>query len=141
MWQNRFFSCPLDERHFFAALRYVELNPVRAGLAGLPWDWPWSSAAQHICPADVDPLLDPDWQEYTRGWNAPEWQEILLGPLAEEEASKMRDATLKGEPLGSPDFVAGLEAKAGRRLRVMARGRPRRTAGASALVEQSALFE
>jgi putative transposase len=35
LWQNRFFSCALDETHAVRALRYVELNPVRAGLAAL----------------------------------------------------------------------------------------------------------
>ena len=32
LWQNRFFSCPLDRDHLWTALRYVDLNPVRAGL-------------------------------------------------------------------------------------------------------------
>src|SRR5258708_2652033 len=44
LWQNRFFSCPLDESHLRAALRYTDLNPVRAGLAEMPSDWPWPSA-------------------------------------------------------------------------------------------------
>ena len=33
MWQNRFFSCPLDRDHLWTALRYVDLNPARAHLA------------------------------------------------------------------------------------------------------------
>src|SRR4051812_9724029 len=44
LWQNRFFSCPMDEGHAWRALRYVDLNPVRAGLVGTAWEWPWSSA-------------------------------------------------------------------------------------------------
>jgi putative transposase len=47
VWQNRFFSCPLGESHLLSALRYVELNPVRAGLASEPSGWPWSSARAH----------------------------------------------------------------------------------------------
>ena len=38
----------MDERHLMAAARYVERNPVRAGLAARPEDWPWSSAAAHV---------------------------------------------------------------------------------------------
>jgi len=47
VWQNRFYSCPPDERHRWEALRYLELNPVRAGLAGRATDWPWSSGSAH----------------------------------------------------------------------------------------------
>jgi REP element-mobilizing transposase RayT len=48
LWQNRFFSCPLDKRRFAEALRYVELNPVRAGLVEDPCEWAWSSAPARI---------------------------------------------------------------------------------------------
>jgi REP element-mobilizing transposase RayT len=43
VWQSRFYSCPLDEQHQWEALRYVELNAVRAGLVGDAPDWPWST--------------------------------------------------------------------------------------------------
>ncbi len=36
VWQGRYYSCPLDEPHFWAALRYTELNPVRAGMVAEP---------------------------------------------------------------------------------------------------------
>lgn len=39
-WQGRFYSCPLDEGHLWRALRYVELNPVRAGIAAEAAAWP-----------------------------------------------------------------------------------------------------
>jgi len=48
LWQGRFASCPLDEPHTLAAARYIEQNPVRAGLAATPWDYPWSSVAAHV---------------------------------------------------------------------------------------------
>ncbi|MFC1588384.1 transposase, partial [Planctomycetota bacterium] len=47
LWQNRFYSCPLDERHFLQAMLYVERNPVRAGMHRLAWKYPFSSAAAH----------------------------------------------------------------------------------------------
>ena len=55
VWQNRYFSCPLDERHRWEALRYVELNPVRAGLVKEASEYRWSSAgwATWASPADV----------------------------------------------------------------------------------------
>jgi len=48
LWQGRFFSCVLDERHLYAAVRYVEMNPVRAGIAQAPQDYPWCSAKSHM---------------------------------------------------------------------------------------------
>jgi putative transposase len=47
VWQGRFYSCPLDDSHLWEALRYVELNPVRAGLIATAEQWRWSSAAAH----------------------------------------------------------------------------------------------
>jgi len=48
LWQGRFYSCVLDEPHLLVALRYVEKNPVRAGIVEKAWQWKWSSAAAHI---------------------------------------------------------------------------------------------
>jgi putative transposase len=48
LWQGRFASFPMDEAHVHACLRYVELNPVRAGLAARAEDWRWSSARAHL---------------------------------------------------------------------------------------------
>jgi len=48
LWQGRFASCPMDDAHTLAAARYIELNPVRAGLARRPEDWRWSSARAHL---------------------------------------------------------------------------------------------
>ena len=58
LWQNRFFSCPLDAAHQESAMRYVELNPVRAGLIAVPWAWPWSSARAHCSEGASGVLLD-----------------------------------------------------------------------------------
>src|SRR3954451_6499607 len=48
LWQGRFSSFPMDEAHLHACLRYVELNPVRAGLVARPEAWRWSSARAHL---------------------------------------------------------------------------------------------
>ena len=58
VWQGRYYSCALDPPHLWAALRYTELNPVRAGLVAEPEAFPWSSATAHCLPAAQDPLLD-----------------------------------------------------------------------------------
>ena len=64
LWQDRFFSCPLDEVHYRRALVYIERNPVRARLRRKAWRWPWSSAAAHCEGKDPTGLLDlPQWNK------------------------------------------------------------------------------
>jgi putative transposase len=129
LWQNRFFSCPLESDRVLLAMRYVELNPVRAGMTAEPWDWRWSSARAHTSPRVHDELLDWDWNEWMEGirlgaWSYADWKTTLLASEPPEELDRVRRATRLGEPLGSEEFVRILEAKAGRRLRVWAQGRP-----------------
>ena len=64
-WQGRYYSCPLDERHLWEALRYTELNPVRAKLVAEAHAWAWSSAAAHCVTMAGDPFLNMGiWQTY-----------------------------------------------------------------------------
>jgi len=128
LWQNRFFSCPLDAAHLENAVRYVELNPMRAGLVAVPWAWPWSSARAHCSKGASDIVLDwlsgaPD------DWDYASWQERLLSGLSDSDLDQVRRATQTGEPLGSREFLKQLERQAGRRLRVGERGRPRKPPG------------
>ena len=105
LWQERFASFPMDETYLLAAARCVELNPVRAGLAKTPQDWPWSSARAHLGGHDDDlakvaPLLE----------RIGDWRVFLDGGLAADEGEAMRRHEHTGRPLGSEGFVAGLEA-------------------------------
>jgi putative transposase len=60
VWQGRFYSCPLDQQHLWAAVRYVERNPVNAGLVEQAEQYRWSSAATH-CGMGADDLLCKDF--------------------------------------------------------------------------------
>jgi putative transposase len=141
VWQNRFFSCLLDPAHLLLALRYVELNPVRAGLAPEPWSWPWSSARGHTLDHVQDPVLDGRWEEYLGRWDYGEWRDILSAGITGGECDSLRRATHTGEPLGSREFVTALERQAGRRLRVLARGRPpKKPEAADQAGQQASLF-
>jgi putative transposase len=126
LWQNRFYSCPLDEEHAWVALRYVELNPVRAGLVERAWEWPWSSARAHVGERDDTSLLDLDlWASH---YNATTWREVLHGePMDTGLYDGIRRATLSGRPLGSEEFLQGLESHTGRALRPRRRGRRPKT--------------
>ena len=82
VWQNRCYSCLLDERHAWAALRYVELNPVRAGLEERAIDWPLSSAAAHVTGIEPTGILeDAGWES---GWKRGEWRDMLEQGVADE---------------------------------------------------------
>jgi putative transposase len=126
LWQNRFFSCPLDEAHLITALRYVDLNPVRANLVAQASDWPWSSAGGHTMERAGDAVLDWRWREWLRFWDCGEWRDLLLAATPDSEPDLIRQATRTGAPLGSQEFIRLLESRAGRRLRVRPRGRPRK---------------
>ena len=130
LWQNRFYSCALDEGHFWKAMAYVERNPVRARLVRRPRRWPWSSAAAHCGEADNTGLLDVEaWKDLLAG---ADWREVLRERLEEADVAALRHATGRGRPLGSDRFLAKLERALGRRLRPLPVGRPRnrkRTSG------------
>ena len=126
LWQNRYYSCPLDQAHLMSALRYADLNPVRAGLAPSAWDWPWSSARAHALVAVHDEVLDCRWTGYIGGWDWADWKEGLAIGMPRGDVDMVRRATHTGEPLGSRGFISQLELQAGRRLRVLGRGRPRK---------------
>jgi putative transposase len=79
LWQGRFGSVPMDEDHLAGAVRYVSLNPVRAGLASRAQDWEWSSVRAHLAGIDdglvaVRPVLD----RYPRFADMLEWRQAEL---------------------------------------------------------------
>lgn len=123
-WQNRFFSCPLDESYFTRVLRYVERNPARAMMVDDPWDYPWSSARAHCTGEDPTGLLDmTDWGT---SWPGDYWRDYLKLPEQAGEVETLRLSTTIGRPLGPPDFIARLEMETGRHLTAGVVGRPRK---------------
>jgi putative transposase len=125
LWQNRFFSCALDEPHLWTALRYIERNPLRTGATRAAWNYPWSSAAAHAgTRVDASGLLDLiGWR---KEWPPRRWRAQLAQPLEEGETGAIRRHLHAGRPLATDRFLAKLETKLGRRLRPRPVGRPRR---------------
>ena len=118
LWQERFHSCVMDEPHLNATVRYVELNPVAAGLCDKPEVWRWSSVHAHLEANDeglvsVGPMLErhPDWTKY------------LGGTQSTEVLQKVRKYSRTGRPLGSENFIAALELLTGRSLKPRKPGR------------------
>jgi len=122
LWQGRFGSCAMDEKYLQAVVRYVELNPVRAGLAVRAEDYRWSSAAAHLRRRDdalvsVKPMLE----------RYPDWREFLGSEVDPGDALLMRRHARTGRPLGDMGFLQTAERRLGRRLAPQKRGpRPRR---------------
>jgi putative transposase len=130
VWQNRYFSCPLDERHQWEALRYVELNPVRAGLSETATDWRWSSAYAHCGGHDVSGLLD--CREWRERWDAEIWREALARGFEDAAlVERLREATRTGRPPRGEEFITRLESSTNRLLRPQKRG-PKEKAHGSA---------
>jgi REP-associated tyrosine transposase len=126
VWQGRFYSCPLDESHLWKALRYVELNPVRAGLVTAAELWRWSSAVAHCGGTNSDPMLE--MERWRKRWTATEWNQFLTDSASAEDVTALRQSTHTGRPLGSLDFVAAIEESSSRPLAPRKGGRPRKPA-------------
>jgi putative transposase len=124
VWQGRFYSCPLDEAHLWRALRYVELNPVRAAMVTVAEQWPWSSAAAHCGAGAPNDLLEMD--RWRKRWTTAEWREHLAAGELPSDLTALRQYTHTGRPLGSAEFVAGLEHSTSRPLIPRKPGRPKK---------------
>ncbi|MCO5163196.1 MAG: transposase [Mesorhizobium sp.] len=112
LWQGRFGSVPMDEDHLEGAVRYVSLNPVRAGLVKRAEDWPWSSVRAHLAGEGdglvaVTPVLDR-WPGFTT---------MIETEPTVAEMNSLRKAETSGRPLGSKDWVEGLGVTMGKRGR------------------------
>lgn len=136
LFQGRFKTSLIDsERYFLLCSRYIELNPVRAQLAGTPDEYAWSSYAHHAG-LQSDALIT-DHPLYWALGNTPFQREAAYIELAEaaltaDELGKINQAVLKGWPLGSDAFKTDLQHKAKRQVLPSKRGRPFKTKQADA---------
>lgn len=134
LWQGRFYSCILDDVHLWAAIRYVEMNPVRAGIVGRAEDYAWSSAAAHCglgSPiraggrAGGNALLSKTFtltDQIPARAGGKDWRTWLLDEN-EKETELIRKRTRTGRPCGSVQFVERLEKTLKRLLSPAKRGR------------------
>lgn len=137
LWQNRFFGCAMDETHLWRALRYVERNPVRAGLVRCAEEYLWSSARAHMLGEDEGGLLDMAWWR-ANGPNGAQWAKELRVEEDTADLREVRECTYAGRPLGEDRFVREVAESYGRHW---ARGRPRKAAAVYAGAGQGTLFE
>jgi putative transposase len=124
LWQGRFYSCPLDESHLWGALRYVELNPVRAGMVATAELWQWSSAAAHCGGTSRGPMLE--MERWRKRWTPADWREFIDDAESSDDVSALRHSTHTGRPLGTEDFVKALEELTSRPLAPRRGGRAKK---------------
>jgi putative transposase len=99
LYQGRYKAIPVQsDDHFLTVARYVERNPVRAGLAGSVQEWPWSSAWLRCNHGQLD-LIDP--------WPVPlpdDWLAVVNAVQNQIHLSRVREAITRGRPFGDADW-------------------------------------
>jgi len=121
LWQGRFLSYPMDEKYLYLCVRYIERNPVRAGIVDRAEDYPWSSARAHIL-GYGDKLLSPFYLIN----EIKNWRAYLAGSEKEEEIDIFKKNEISCRPLGSEEFIQKIEAKIGRKISLRPKGRPKK---------------
>ncbi len=110
LFQGRFHSCVMDESYFLAAVAYIELNPVRAGMCESSWDYRWSSARFHVGLRRTDDLVE---RRDLLGMES-RWRKYLASE--QEHIDLLRRKTRTGRPCGDMDYVKKIESSTGRNL-------------------------
>ncbi len=119
VWQGRFKAFPIQsDHHLLRVLRYVERNPVRAGLATAAARWPWSSLRERLVPERTSLLSAPPMQ-------LPDtWAELVDEPLTVAELEALRQCGRRGSPYGDPAWTRGTAERLEICSTLRPRGRP-----------------
>jgi putative transposase len=119
LWQNRYFSCPIDkDEYLWAVTKYIEMNPVRARITQNPEQWRWSSAQEHIAEKPDNTIKLFQW---LTGREREDYAGMILEKIMEE---KIRKATSTGRPLCGESFFDKLKVMLNLNLRPQKGGRP-----------------
>ena len=137
LWEGRYKSCLVDsDRYLLACLRYIELNPVRAAMVELPWDYRWSSVHGHLG-MRADARLTPHAGYLALGREAGEremaYRRVLVEALSDEVLADIRAHMQQERALGSPAFRLMVEKALKRPVEVRPPGRPRRASNDNVL--------
>lgn len=130
LWEGRYRATVIDAAEYLlACCRYIELNPVRAGMVAAPGDYPWSSWRPHA--EGRASTMVVDHPEYTALGSTPEarqsaYRALFAQTLGDGAVTAIRDATHKAWPLGGDRFKAELARLTERRIAPAKPGRPRK---------------
>ena len=119
LWQGRFSSFVMDNDHLLATVRYIALNPVRAGLVRNPQEWQWGSACANLLGKNDNIVGDNP----IAGIIQQDWDSFLEGSINEEIIKSIRSHERTGRPLGSNQFVEKIGMRLNRSLTIKKPGR------------------
>ena len=128
LWEGRYKSTLIQtDRYLLACMAYIDLNPVRAGLAAQAPDYPWSSYG-HYAGLRVDRLITPHPLYWELG-NTPfaregAYADLVRNGITQGQQAELTQSALRGWALGGADFVANLQNKTERRVAKGLAGRP-----------------
>ena len=128
LWEGRYRSTLIQaERYLLACMVYIDLNPVRAGIAGDPAAYPWSSYL-HYAGQRADKLITPHPLYWELG-NTPFAREVAYvdmvhAGISSQQQQALTNATFRGWALGEADYVAELQRRTERRVSIAKAGRP-----------------
>src|SRR5262249_47039533 len=125
LYQGRFKSFPVqDDAHFLTLMRYIEANPLRAGLVTRAEEWKWSSLRlwhEGDARGRAGGILDPWPIERPR-----DWLEWVNASTPQEELERIRTCVRRGRPFGAEDWVERMCRALGLEFTLRNRGRPRK---------------
>ena len=130
LWEGRFKSSLIDsERYLFTCHRYIELNPVRAGMVRDPGEYPWSSHRFYASGAP-DKVVTPHRQYLALGNSGPEramaFRRLFGDTMEQTDLERLRISLNKGWALGSQSFLEEMGQRLGRPVQPPKRGRPKK---------------
>jgi len=132
LWEGRYRATVVDaENYLFECMRYVELNPVRAGLVLHPRDHVWSSYRANG-EGKADALVSPHGLYRRLAKDETErravYRKLFKAPMDPQLLDEIRDCTNKGWALGSERFQSKIERLTERRAAPLPKGRPKKIA-------------
>lgn len=123
IWQNRFFSCAVEkDAYLWSVARYIERNPVKAGILKKAEEYRWSSARAHLLNRTDHLLSGEQWLSEAERND----YRVFFEEDSEEVEKTIRQRTSNGRPLGGDEFIDLLERRFGHKLEVGIKGRPRK---------------
>ena len=130
LWEGRHKASPIDsENYLLVCYRYIELNPVRAGMVNSPTDYPWSSYRHHAF-AEPDPIVEDHALYHALGRTPEErttaYRDLFRTHLDPAQIQALREATNVGVPLGNERFKEQIETALQCKVGHLRRGRPRK---------------
>lgn len=131
LWEGRYKATLIDsEAYLLTCMRYIELNPVRAGMVDHPSQYPWSSY-HHNARGEPDALITPHLEYRRLGKTNPDrqaaYRQLFKHHISEGDATEIRDATNKAWVLGSDQFKQRIQKLLERRVEPQARGGDRKS--------------